>query len=122
LRQVSTIFLLIIVFLQAFSSLVIHAGYSINKEYISKVLCINKERPKMECSGKCFLSKKLKQQETEDEQAPNSKKEKFEMPVFFHPKQYYLYALALLSKAHFDRYDFMVSNPFLNPVFHPPSV
>ena len=33
--------------------------YIVNYEYISKVLCVNKAKPKMKCNGKCHLMKEL---------------------------------------------------------------
>jgi hypothetical protein len=33
--------------------------YVVNYDYISKVLCVNKAKPKMECNGKCHLMKEL---------------------------------------------------------------
>lgn len=33
--------------------------YAINYEYISKVLCVNKDAPEKKCNGKCHLKKKL---------------------------------------------------------------
>ena len=33
--------------------------YVLNYEYVSKVLCINKDKPKMHCNGKCHLMKEL---------------------------------------------------------------
>jgi hypothetical protein len=33
--------------------------YAINYDYITKTLCINKAKPKMQCSGKCHLMKEL---------------------------------------------------------------
>ena len=33
--------------------------YVVNYEYISKVLCENKAKPKMHCNGKCHLMKEL---------------------------------------------------------------
>ena len=33
--------------------------YAVNYEYISKVLCENKEKPIMGCNGKCYLMKQL---------------------------------------------------------------
>lgn len=33
--------------------------YAVNYEYISKVLCVNKDKPKMQCNGKCHLMKEL---------------------------------------------------------------
>lgn len=33
--------------------------YVVNYEYITKVLCINKSKPKLQCNGKCQLMKEL---------------------------------------------------------------
>ncbi|CAM3356099.1 hypothetical protein FLLO111716_05970 [Flavobacterium longum] len=35
------------------------AEYVINYDYISTKLCVNKEKPKLQCNGKCQLMKKL---------------------------------------------------------------
>lgn len=40
--------------------------YVINYDYISKVLCINKDTPELKCNGKCQLMKKLQQQQDDD--------------------------------------------------------
>lgn len=40
--------------------------YAINYDYISKVLCINKDKPELSCKGSCQLMKKLQQQEDND--------------------------------------------------------
>jgi hypothetical protein len=34
--------------------------YTINKDFIAKVLCINKDKPELKCNGKCHLTKQLK--------------------------------------------------------------
>lgn len=33
--------------------------YAVNYDYISKTLCINKEKPIMACNGKCYLMSEL---------------------------------------------------------------
>ena len=33
--------------------------YIVNYDYISKVLCVNKAKPKMQCNGKCHLMKEM---------------------------------------------------------------
>ncbi|MGK4567138.1 hypothetical protein [Flavobacterium sp. 3HN19-14] len=33
--------------------------YAANYDYISKVLCVNKEKPQLHCNGKCHLMKEL---------------------------------------------------------------
>ncbi|WP_149241935.1 hypothetical protein [Dyadobacter sp. 32] len=39
------------------------AYFHVNRTYIAKVLCENRDRPKLNCNGKCYLAKKLKQQQ-----------------------------------------------------------
>lgn len=46
-------------------NMVIYADYVIDYEYISEVLCINKDKPKSKCNGKCHLAKQLKQSNPE---------------------------------------------------------
>lgn len=44
-------------------------SYSINYDYITEVLCINKENPALECDGKCYLAQEIQKtrvQESED--------------------------------------------------------
>ena len=47
--------------------------YVVNYEYISKVLCVNKETPIMGCDGKCYLMSQLAKS-AEDEKPISDKK------------------------------------------------
>lgn len=33
--------------------------YALNKQYISQILCENKDQPKLNCEGKCYLAKRI---------------------------------------------------------------
>lgn len=44
--------------------------YIVNYEYISKVLCVNKAKLKLQCNGKCHLMKELAK--TSENEAPVS--------------------------------------------------
>ena len=48
--------------------------YVVNYEYISKVLCVNKAKPKLQCNGKCHLMKELAK--TSESEAPISSDKK----------------------------------------------
>lgn len=54
--KISIILLAFFLFLKPIIPVV---DYVMNYEYISKVLCVNKEIPKMHCNGKCHLMKEL---------------------------------------------------------------
>lgn len=47
------------VLLQAFSTVMIVAAFYANREYIANNLCENRDKPKMQCKGKCSLNKQL---------------------------------------------------------------
>lgn len=48
--------------------------YIVNYEYISKVLCVNKDKPKMQCNGKCHLMKELANSSESDKPISPEKK------------------------------------------------
>ncbi|WP_080056377.1 hypothetical protein [Spirosoma aerolatum] len=61
--------LLLAVLLPSISSWGIIAHYQLNKEYIARVLCENRDKPQMHCDGKCYLAKRLKaQQDKQDKE------------------------------------------------------
>ena len=58
--------------------------YVVNYEYISKVLCVNKAKPKMKCNGKCHLMKELaKTSESETPISSNKKTASHELEILF---------------------------------------
>ncbi len=58
--------------------------YVVNYEYISKVLCVNKDKPKLKCNGKCHLMKELaKTSENETPISSNKKIASHELEVLF---------------------------------------
>ena len=45
------------------------AYYHANKDYIARVLCENRDKPQLNCDGKCYLAKQLKaQQDRQDKE------------------------------------------------------
>lgn len=39
--------------------------FIINQDYISEFLCINTDKPKLQCNGKCYLMQMIQEQEDE---------------------------------------------------------
>lgn len=71
MKQFLAALILISLLLSNFNKLLYYADYNLNTEkYLQN--CINKQRPMINCKGHCQLSKKLKQQQNE-EQSNNSK-------------------------------------------------
>lgn len=70
LSQISSIIIaLLFVFTINFKSL-ITINYFINQTEIAELFCINKDKPKLECNGKCHLATQMDKVETEKEELP----------------------------------------------------
>ena len=76
------IFVIINTLCSAFLVPLIYLDYEVRKEYITKVLCINKDKPELQCNGKCVLSQKLEQAK-EHEEIPLDVSGKLELSFFF---------------------------------------
>ncbi|MGZ3884929.1 MAG: hypothetical protein ACXVP0_01360 [Bacteroidia bacterium] len=63
-----------IILSQASSSIIL-LSYQMNKEYIAKNLCENRDKPDMDCCGKCVVKKEL-DKDTQQSKGPNFSKEK----------------------------------------------
>jgi hypothetical protein len=61
LQKLLSIVLLFAFGSQCFSQWGVLAGYELNKSYIARVLCVNRDKPAMHCDGKCYLSLKMRQ-------------------------------------------------------------
>lgn len=44
--------------------------YLLNKAEITELFCVNKEKPKLQCNGKCHLTQELKKIESTNEEKP----------------------------------------------------
>ncbi|MDY0780521.1 hypothetical protein [Tenacibaculum sp. IB213877] len=95
--------------------------YAINYDYISKVLCINKDKPELECNGKCHLMKELKKQQEDDFKSLRISMEEY--PVGF------ISLLSLINTKTLENYtsnnSFFYSDNYsyldVKSVFHPPN-
>jgi hypothetical protein len=48
--------------------------YVVDYEYITTVLCVNKDKPKMQCNGKCHLMKELAKESESEKPLSSDKK------------------------------------------------
>lgn len=56
------------------------AYYQLNRNYIARVLCENRDKPQLHCDGQCYLAKKLKAQQ--DKQDKETTERVQNSPVF----------------------------------------
>lgn len=74
----------------------------------------------MHCDGKCYLSKKIKDQEKQDQQSPSSKNERFDVAPYFVPKLFTLKNTFTVSKSHYFIRNENGTISFHSSIFHPP--
>ncbi len=68
---------ILLIFILSFRPLIPLLDYGVNYDYISTVLCINKDKPQMHCNGKCHLAKEIAKKSAEDTQENNTGTLKF---------------------------------------------
>ena len=79
IRRITALILILIVLTANFTKLFIYAGFDLNQKYIASVLCENRDKPLMNCNGKCYLMKKIQQaEEKEKSQERQSQKTRFQ--------------------------------------------
>lgn len=107
--------------LQSMSGLVTYAGFEMNRDYISQVLCVNRAKPKLHCNGKCYLAKKLKESEKQQKTPAGGVHGKFE---YFFQSMYSLavppfslQAIRTIPTPYQNAYSLITASG----IFHPPS-
>ena len=116
-------FLLIVsVLLQACSYLITYSAFEANQNFIVEKLCINKDKPMMNCGGKCYLTKEFKEQDKQ-QQSPFSNSRDKQESVQFCEELIPISFCAIPLKGQLTNYK-SDNNPYsYNPLFfHPPAV
>jgi hypothetical protein len=123
LKYPVTILLIFIVAVQTFSKCLVILGYEINKDYISKNLCVNRSKPSCCCKGKCVLGKKLANDESQ-QQVPGKGAQKEESQLQWFPAHSITTTalLAIMTGPKFPRYLPGQSQDFSRAFFQPPQV
>lgn len=60
------LFLATVMLFKAFLAPAVFIDFKLNQDYISKVLCINRDKPELECDGQCILMEKMKSTQEAD--------------------------------------------------------
>lgn len=121
-KQALTVILIFVMGFQAIFPLALTSYYSINQSYFASVLCINQDKPELQCKGKCFLKKQLDKTEKKDskEKATLKAVEPIVSPftTTFPAKQQYYAATTVYPPFLSDHYSFLL----LQNCFRPPAV
>jgi hypothetical protein len=66
-KKTAALILLLVFLLHTFHTGILTCWFNQNRQWVAAELCVNKSRPAMKCNGKCFLSKKIKAVEEQQE-------------------------------------------------------
>lgn len=97
--------------------------YYANKGYIQKFLCINQDKPKMACAGKCHLQKRITEaNDTNDKKVPTRVNLEDYPLSLLDSGNWQINTLAkapcLLNGSYHNQYKLLL----INAPFHPPQV
>ncbi|UII80410.1 hypothetical protein [Flagellimonas sp. CMM7] len=103
------------------------AEYIVNYDYIVNNLCENKDKPVLNCDGKCYLSKLIAKESKESEKNPfGEKQSQTEVQHIFYYKLSsqidFVGDLSQSSKDNFKIVPLLISTPFVSEISEPPEV
>jgi len=118
LKTILAIVLIFLLLFQSFEKISIYIYFSTYQKYIAEYLCVNRENKSLNCNGKCYLMKKMKNSEerTKTPIVPDNKKSDFIV------SQSILNAV-LAGKSFSKEKSFLISCYGINhisDIFHPP--
>jgi len=125
LRKSFAIFFLCVYSLVLLKPLFPFVDYAINKEYISKNLCENRSKPKLNCNGKCHLMKQLKKAGAENQtDGTTSKGASNQEENCFHVNSLFDFNSSITvsqsDKFYLKTISNLLPSTYLQDIFHPP--
>lgn len=101
--------------------------YIMNYDYIVNVLCENKDKPELQCNGKCYLAQMLADESQQNENSPFGKeqsKTKIQHVVFFQllPLLDLEFSFDSKKENNFKIYQTLISTLFTSDITQPPEV
>lgn len=98
--------------------------YGFKYDYFSKILCINKDKPKLQCNGKCQLSKKLVEttpvnSDNDTSTIPTINLNDYPITNLISYK-YCVVTSDVFSKIQYATFENKKSKDYINSVFRPP--
>lgn len=82
MKYFAVILLFVALTIVLFTKTIVWVYYQYNIEYIKKELCVNKNKPRMNCNGKCYLAKQIKKAESVPVDLPQHIKDLKEAVLF----------------------------------------
>lgn len=124
-KQFFSIAFLLLFLLSIVKPIIPYMIYYANYEEIVTEKCVNKDKPEMNCHGKCQLKKLKKQIQPiqQDKPITNSPSQIKDLPVFIHQEAYKSILVEYILRVknpNFQKH-FLISN-YSASIFHPPDL
>ncbi len=120
-KQITVILLISAFATQTFNNGFVMLNYYTNTAAFAKN-CVNKAQPKMHCNGKCQMVKKLKAEESKDQQMPERKLEKkIEITSNNTPTYNIHFTIGIVSNVTVFDKNYLLAN-IAYPFFRPPKI
>ena len=122
------IFLLVMVGMLFSNSLIkgaLFVNYLVNQAEITKQFCENKDKPKMNCNGKCHLAKQFAKQDKQEKSTSETQKfkvETLEITAQIPTTIAFIYPIKSVELANYYAFSEARSDAHLMEIFHPPTV
>lgn len=94
--------------------------YVINQDYIAEYLCVNKDKPMLNCNGKCYLAKMLQKERDEKKQNLPAIDLK-EYPIGFVEVFEQHFGEQAMKKGAIPNLGSSEPKQFIDSIFHPPN-
>lgn len=121
MRKIISIVLIALFLVTFFKPILPYFEYIIRYDYISEILCINKEKPQSTCQGKCYLKKQISKSSNNKSSIPQYLKNKLLcFPVFIEKTTRLDFSLISQKISYTDLYLMFLSTGFKVKVFQPP--
>lgn len=124
MKFISASILLIALLAQNCSRYLIVLNYELNKDYIEKNLCENRNKPKCCCHGKCYLKKQLEKNDSEQNPSSNNSQKTGTDDLFFAEEKTTVpdHFITIIKKINLIRNNSLIPQNLYVSVFHPPQV
>ncbi|MCB9245623.1 MAG: hypothetical protein H6606_04265 [Flavobacteriales bacterium] len=121
MKRYVAIGLLLGIVMQLLVSLAIIVRFEFNRDYITEVFCINKDKPELNCHGTCHLNKQLQKQNVLTGDDPAELVElNFVFFAFRMTQEFQLSDLQFVAQNFYERYTPFNSSAEASEIFHPP--
>lgn len=123
-KAISIVFVFLLIF-SNLSRIWILIDFKVNQDFIAEVLCINKNKPELQCNGKCHLASQIKQQQEKENTGTTAEvNTKLEILFFDHFSTDIPLSkgFALQTKLHSPYLNVFHSSDYLDQLLRPPQI